>query len=140
MGLTLLSASRAAVLFGVALAVWLAPAAHAAATTRIVYASGWSGAMELYAVDPSTRVRLGQITTGAEPFCAPTALPCGFLDPIPSPDGRRILFRGATWGLGSYRMGSSSLWVARANGANPVRLVNAASSSAYTGLAGEPSW
>jgi Tol biopolymer transport system component len=126
-------------LLGVTLALWVAPASHAA--TRLIYASNWSGSMELYGVDPSTRGSFGQLTTGAEPSCAPTAIPCGFIDPIPSPNGRRILFRGATWGLGSFRMGISSLWVGRADGANPVCLVAAASGfGAYTGLAGEPAW
>jgi Tol biopolymer transport system component len=102
-GLVILAASLA-----------LTPAAHAAASTRVLYASDWSGHMEIYAVDPSGKAPVGQLTFGVEGKCGPF-LPCGFIDPVPSPDGRMVVY-GDT--------GDDSLWVARADG-SAARLLTA---------------
>ena len=68
---------------------------------------------EIFAVDPQTKKTLGQLTAGREPDCFDLYLvPCGFHDPIPSPNGRFVLYRGV-----SSFPDSTSLWVARADGA-----------------------
>jgi Tol biopolymer transport system component len=58
---------------------------------RILYVSDWSGSYEIYALDPTTG-RRGQLTLGRTAGCVATS-PCGFVAPMPWPDGRRILFR-----------------------------------------------
>jgi dipeptidyl aminopeptidase/acylaminoacyl peptidase len=62
-----------------------------AGAARMVYASDWSGTSQLYAVDTSGRRPAAQITFDRPPACVP-GTPCGFTDPVPSPDGRRVLF------------------------------------------------
>ena len=42
-------------------ALWLAPAGHAA-TTRVLYTSNWSGHTEVYSLGPSSNRPLKQIT------------------------------------------------------------------------------
>jgi Tol biopolymer transport system component len=51
-----------------------------AAAPRIVYASDWSGASQLYAVDPSGRRPTAQLTFDRAPACLP-GNPCGFEAP-----------------------------------------------------------
>jgi Tol biopolymer transport system component len=87
-----------------------APSAPKARPPRILYASDWSGSSEIYAVDPASG-RRGQLTFGRAPACVP-ANPCGYVRPIPSPDGRRIVF-------GDHSIEGplpGSLFVARADG------------------------
>jgi hypothetical protein len=109
-------------LLGLVLALWLAPAAVGAPTTRILYASDWSGHMEIYAVGPSGKAPPGQITFGSDSKCG-TFLPCGFVDPILSPNGRQLLYRGSA---------SGSLWVAQADGSGAHLLASP--------LSGEAAW
>ncbi len=95
------------------------PAARSPANSgsfRLLYAGDWSGTSQIYAVDPATG-RRGQLTFGRAPACVP-ANPCGYIDPIPSPDGRRLLF-GDQAIQGPRR---SSLFVARADGSDRRRL------------------
>ena len=56
---------------------------------RILYASDWTGTMEIFAADPSGRT-VGQLTFArpAGTCFAPAA--CGYTRPQPSPDGRRL--------------------------------------------------
>jgi Tol biopolymer transport system component len=61
------------------------------AAPRILYSSDWSGNHQLYAADPSGRKPTGQLTFGPAPACQPDN-PCGFVNAVPSPDGRRVLF------------------------------------------------
>src|SRR5262249_25414482 len=106
----------------------LATPARAAVSSRILYASDWSGDMELYAVDPSGREPVGQLTSGIGGTCA-FLLPCGFVDPVLSPDGRMVVYGGT--GLYSYN-GSAALWIARADGSAPRLLAADGASPAWS--------
>jgi hypothetical protein len=102
------------VLLGVALALWLAPAANAA-PTRILYAGTWTGHTEIYAVDPTGRAAVAQLThwRGAcpePPYHSPVAL-------NPSPNGR---FLAVNCGAG--------LWLMRTDGRDGRELVPVGSS------------
>lgn len=105
---------RRRLVFALLLAVWLAPAAHAAQAPWILYTSDWSGALQVYAVDPSGHGRPGQLTVAQSCHRAP---PCSFFDPLPSPDGRHVLFwsnLSLTGGAGPH----AGLYVARADGSD----------------------
>src|SRR2546428_5087594 len=107
----------------VLLAAWLVPAAHAArAPLRILYASDWNGPTQIFALDPTGRAPLAQITFDRPEPCHWTAA-CGFTDPLPSPDGRRLAFHS-----GGAFSGGRTLWLARANGtgAQPLGHADAA--------------
>ena len=87
------------ILAGVAFLLWAAPTAAAARPLRLLYVGDWAGPREVFVADPARPGAVGQVTSGRPAF-----------GPIPSPDGRRLLYRipdGET----------SSLWVARADGA-----------------------
>lgn len=71
-------------------------------------------------MDPATG-RHGQLTFGLAPACVPTN-PCGYVSPIPSPNGRRLLF-GDQAIEGPRR---ASLFVARADGSDRRRLAQVA--------------
>src|SRR4051794_32361210 len=115
-----------------ALILCLAPTARAAAP-RILYAGDWLGHMEIFAVDPAGKSPPGQLTSGAEPDCVDQLLACGFVDPLLSPDGRWILYRG-TGRLPSLR-------VAKANGSDARQLLPPGDQVHATGgLAGDPAW
>jgi hypothetical protein len=65
---------------------------------RILYASNWTARMQIYAVDPSGRAAVAQLTFGSDARCsadvrpgAPGLLPDGFVQPVPSPNGRYVL-------------------------------------------------
>jgi hypothetical protein len=84
---------------------------------RLVYSSSWSGPSELYVADPSGRAPVAQLTFA--PASAPSTyasgcygpgIPqaCGAEDPVPSPDGRNVLY-----------LSSGGLWVVRADGSSP---------------------
>ena len=88
-----------------------------AAAPRIVYASDWSGASQLYAVDPSGRRPTAQLTFDRAPACLP-GNPCGFEAPAPSPDGSRVLF----WDHAIQGPLSWNLYSAAADGRNRHRL------------------
>src|ERR1700758_5374588 len=83
---------------------------------RMLYASDWTGPMEIFAADPSGRAPVQQVT-----FARPDgacqggrrAEACGYTRPQPSPDGRRLAY----WSVGSG-YGPTALWLARADGAN----------------------
>ena len=94
---------RKAVL-GIALALGLAPAAHAAAPTRILYAGDWTGHTEIFAVDPARKAPVAQITHWNR-LCS--TAPGKAMDLLPSPDGRYLAVRC-----------ESSLWLMRADGRN----------------------
>jgi len=94
------------------------PAAHSGRARHalaIVYAGDWSGMSQIYAVDPASR-RHGQLTFGRAPTCRPE-VPCGYLDPSPSPDGRHLLFSDQV-----LEGKLASLFVARADGRDRRRL------------------
>ena len=76
------------------------PKPPALSAPRIVYSSDWSGTSEIYAVDPSGRLPTGQLTFGRPPSCTGQVfvLACGFADPVPSPDGRWLLYQDVTGG------------------------------------------
>lgn len=84
---------------------------------RILYSSDSSGIREIYAVDPSGRHPVAQLTFGGPPGGgeALVSLSCGYAEPQPSPDGKRLLYRDVIH-MGD---GASALWVARADGSAP---------------------
>jgi hypothetical protein len=88
----------------------------ARATARILYASDWAGPTEIVAVDPSGGKPVGQVTVGREPSCSVGLLACGFMDPIPSPDGRFVAYRSVLFFYWPYQ---GALWIARADGGLP---------------------
>jgi hypothetical protein len=121
------------VLVGVALALWIAPWAHAgAARNRILYAGDWSGNTEIYAVDPAAKAPVAQLThwDGA---CAPEPDLVGDLRPIdlvPSPNGRYLLARCG-----------NALWFMAANGAAERQVVPPRGPYPDTGgVLGAPAW
>ena len=92
-----------------------ADARSEAAATRIVYSSDWMGPSQLFAVDPAGRAAAGQVTFDRQPGCVvgPASSPCGFSQPLPSPDGRWI----------AYRNRAGALFVARADGSRARQLL-----------------
>ena len=88
---------------GVIVAALLAPAARAAPSPRILFASDWTGPTEIFAADPSGRAPVGQVTFARPAAPCYWAAACGFTKPLPSPDGRWL----------AYRSGASD-WVATA--------------------------
>ena len=90
-------------------------ARNAPISPRLLYSSDWTGHSQIFAVDPSRRAPVGQVTAG-EPTCDRVPLACGFAHPVPSPDGKHIAY------LTVPDPFSSELWVARANGAGARRL------------------
>src|SRR2546428_6714455 len=114
----------------VLLAAWLVPAAHAArAPLRILYASDWNGPTQIFALDPTGRAPLAQITFDRPEPCHWTAA-CGFTDPLPSPDGRRLAFHS-----GGAFSGGRTLWLARADRTRAPPLRPAAAADLAAGLA-----
>jgi hypothetical protein len=83
----------------------------APAQPRVLYASDWSGTYQVYAADSAGRGGAGQVTFGAAPACMP-GHPCGFVDPVASPDGRRVLFSDYV----VQRSSARTLFVAAADG------------------------
>jgi hypothetical protein len=77
----------------------------------VLYASDGAGPMEIFAADPAGRSRVGQVTFGRPREACRWAAACGFSDPMPSPDGRRLAF----WSAGlSFQ--PRTLWLARIDG------------------------
>src|SRR5262245_45205726 len=108
---------------------WQAPGKPAA--PRILYSSDWSGTTEIYAVDPSGKLPVAQVTFGRPPSCSGQVfvVECGFTDPMPSPDGRWVLYRD----VGYIPDGSQqTLWIARADGGAPRVLARRASRAAWS--------
>ena len=89
----------------------------APAATRILYSSDWSGSGQIYAVDPAKPGAVGQVTFGRPSVC-PEGAPCGYDNPIPSPDRTRLLFTDYVEQGPMYW----NLYVARADGRSPRRL------------------
>lgn len=120
------------VLVGVAIALWLASAAHAAAATRILYIGDWTGHPEVFAVDPSGKAPPAQLThwhgrCPALPIFANQSASYGL---FPSPDGRYLLV-----------VCTSALWLMRADGSGAREVV--AARGPYPdegGITGAPLW
>jgi hypothetical protein len=102
----------------------LAPVAAHAASARILYAGDWAGAMQIFLADPTGKASTRQVTF-ARPdgpcFCAAA---CGYMGPLPSPDGRRLAY----WSGGFIP--PLMLWFARGDG-GAVRRVSPASDAAW---------
>jgi Tol biopolymer transport system component len=105
----------------------------AAGRSRILYSSNWTGRMQIYAVDPSGKEAVAQLTFGTDAQCsasvvpsAPGLLPDGYFQPVPSPDGRFVLY-----GCINQSM-SPSLWVARADGRRPHRVAASSWATAWS--------
>ena len=110
-----MSCSRCVVLLALASLVWGPTRTHAA--SRLLYASDWTGPTQIFAVDPAGQRALGQVTFDHVATCSRSSLPCGFVDPLPSPNGR----------YGAYReLGEpGALWLAKADGRNARRIADA---------------
>src|SRR5215475_1967715 len=92
----------------------------------VLYASDWAGPMEIFAADPSGRSPVRQVTFGRPPEACRWAAACGFSDPMPSPDGRRLAF----WSAGvSFQ--PRTLWLAKIDGYGR-REIAAATAAAWT--------
>jgi hypothetical protein len=99
---------------GFAFALLVCSHASALAATRILYASDWPGPTQIFALDPAGRLPTGQLTFERVAMCGATSLPCGFADPLPSPDGRYVAYR---------EVGEpGALWLADADGRNARRI------------------
>ena len=87
----------------------LAPAAHAA--PRVLYAGDWTGSMQIFAADPSGRAPIRQVTFARPDGACYWAAACGFTNPLPSPDGRRLAY----WS-GGADFQPRTLWLSRPDG------------------------
>jgi Tol biopolymer transport system component len=95
----------------------------AAPQLRVLYASDWSGPMQIFAADPSGRTPVRQLTFDRPASnCWPRAVACGYTRPQPSPDGRWLAY----WGIDPQ-----TLWLARADGTG-ARAVAIAVFAAWT--------
>jgi WD40-like Beta Propeller Repeat len=92
----------------------------------VLYASDWAGPMEIFAADPSGKAPVRQVTFGRPPGTCSWAAACGFTDPLPSPDGRRLAF----WSAGLWFQ-PRTLWLAKIDGSGP-REIGAATGAAWT--------
>lgn len=100
----------------------LAEAARGA--PRLLFRSDWSGTSQIYAADPAG-IATAQITFARAPACG--TAPCGYDDPMPSPDGRYVLF--TDWASCEPTLHPPSLFVARADGSHRRVLVRSQSKS-----------
>lgn len=105
-----------------ALPAGAATAAVARGPSRILYSSDWLGPTQIFAVDPSSRMPLAQLTFDRNFGCKYTTFACGFTDPVPSPNGRRVAYGevGVTYDAGWLR--PRTLWIADADGRHAVKL------------------
>ena len=79
----------------------------------VLYASDATGPTEIFVADPSGATPVRQVTFGRPPGACFWAAACGFTDPMPSPDGRRLAF----WSAGvSYQ--PRTLWLANIDGSS----------------------
>lgn len=110
-----------------------APSAAVGEPLRILYASDWGWPGHIYAVDPSGKSPLGQVTVVSGPLsldrCArlrqdrSQPAHCRFVSPRPSPDGRRLLFAAAASDcFGTATSNQKALFVARADGTGVRRV------------------
>jgi WD40 repeat protein len=99
-------------LLGVALALWLAPPAHAANPTRVLYSSDWTGHPEIFAVDPTGKARVAQLTHWRSECRRTPWVPYVRVSLFPAPNGRYL---AASCGRG--------LWLMRSDGRDARPLV-----------------
>lgn len=93
----------------------------------VLYASDWAGPMEIFAADASGRSPVRQVTFGRPPDACRWAAACGFSDPLPSPDGRRLAF----WSAG-FAFQTRSLWLARIDGSGRREIATTATAAEWT--------
>ena len=94
------------------------------ARSRILYASDWPGPTQLFAIDPSHRLPTSQLTFSRAPCPGGgQVVACGFTYPVPSPDGKRLVYRTTL---------SDKVYLAAADGRSP-RLLG--TSQVYAGQA-----
>lgn len=89
---------------------------------RILYASDWTGPMEIFAADPFGRGPIQQVTFAPPEGSCHWAAACGYTRPQPSPDGRRLAYWSTADVEGDR---TATLWIARADGTHPRRLGSA---------------
>ena len=89
----------------------------------ILYGSNWAGPSEIFAVNPAGRAPIAQLTFDTPPGCL-GAPACGASHPLPSPDGRHVLYhssREASRGSRSARLSKKRRQAANASARLPVR-------------------
>jgi hypothetical protein len=86
-----------------------ARALAAARSARILYVGDWSGHPQIYVADPARPAFRGQLTFGGE----------GFVEPLPSPNGRRLAYQAPP---GFPAGDPHGLWIAQANGIGATRI------------------
>jgi hypothetical protein len=81
---------------------------------RILYSSDWLGPMQIFALDPSGRLPLAQLTFGEPPRptppysgCLDFPIACGYAFPTISPDGKHIAYGTP---------GGQQTWIAKVDG------------------------
>lgn len=94
---------------------------------QILYVGSWTGARQIYSVDPSSEGAPAQLTFATAPSCGQAT--CNFTTPVPSPDGRKVLFFAG-------EPARCALFVARANGTQSRRLATGRNSC----YSGEAAW
>jgi Tol biopolymer transport system component len=108
------------------------PATAATQPAWLLYRSDWSGTSQIYSVDPTGKRPAAQLTSGRPPACGEAA--CGYGDPVPSPDGRALLF--SDWASCEPASHPASVFLARADGTHRRRLARQGQFSCYPGLTG----
>ena len=86
----------------------------------VLYASDATGPMEIFAADPSGKSPVRQVTFGRPWEQCRSAAACGFSDPLPSPDGRRLAF----WS-GGFSLQARTLWLSSIDGSGQRRIASA---------------
>src|SRR5262245_4764725 len=86
----------------------------------VLYSSDATGPTEIFVADPSGATPVRQVTFGRPAGGCYWAAACGFTDPMPSPDGRRLAF----WSAGvSYQ--PRTLWLANIDGSDRRKIATA---------------
>jgi hypothetical protein len=78
-----------------------------------LYANDWEGPTQIFAVDPTGRGSLGQVTFDHAPACIDVPYACGFTDPLASANGKTIAYTDAGEEAGNFK---HAYWVADASG------------------------
>jgi Tol biopolymer transport system component len=98
--------------------------AVAGAGFSMLYTSNWEGRTQFFAADPSGREPVGQLSFVPPFTCDSRQFGSCVFDPLPSPDGRNLLFYSGQVGYSAYGVVDYyTLWVERLDGGGP-RLIS----------------